>query len=233
MKRAFIAAPLLGTIIFFASIVFIVNLNKAEAGEVALITSEAYHNRIVSLLEVYRTDLGSQFRENLSRVIENFLASECWDNLFNVYNVETDTGRSVSMAEVRKSQCDHVTTVIHQVICSFSASDCQGAGVDCTRYGLPEWMAKIAETFTFEGIKFYPSNLDEFSVSWTRQATRRNTRRCAKRYCREAFSTATRSPKATSSARTRCSNAAMAGSSNPARKARGRKCPAARRGLFT
>ncbi|PIZ90732.1 hypothetical protein COX86_03455 [Candidatus Micrarchaeota archaeon CG_4_10_14_0_2_um_filter_60_11] len=164
MKRAFIAAPLLGTIIFFASIVFIVNLNKAEAGEVALITSEAYHNRIVSLLEVYRTDLGSQFRENLSRVIENFLASECWDNLFNVYNVETDTGRSVSMAEVRKSQCEHVTTVIHQVICSFSASDCQGAGVDCTRYGLPEWMAKIAENFTFEGIKFYPSNLDEFSV---------------------------------------------------------------------
>lgn len=167
MKRGFIAAPLLGTIIFLASIVFIVNLNKAEAGETQLVASDAYHNRIVSLLEVYRTDLGSQFRENLSRVIEDFLASECWDNLFNIYNQKGN--QAVDLEAVRKEKCEHVTTVIHQVICSFSSADCvggEGGGgtVDCQRYGLPEWMAKIATNFTFEGVKFWPSNLEEFSV---------------------------------------------------------------------
>jgi hypothetical protein len=175
MKKAFIAAPLLGTIIFLASILFVVNLSKAEAGDTALIASDAYHNRIVSILEIYRTDLGSQFRENLSRVIEDFLTSQCWDNLFQVRNAD-DNGEQNDIKEIRRARCEHVSEVIHQVICSFSSqSDCsqyeQGSPEynDCMaasggKYGLPAWMGSISRPFTFEGVSFELSNPEQFEV---------------------------------------------------------------------
>lgn len=184
MNKGFIAAPLLGTIIFLASVVFVINLNKAEAGETALIASDAYHNRIVSILEIYRTDMGSQFRENLSRVIEDFLTSQCWDNLFQVRNA--DNGEDIR--EIRRERCEHVSEVIHQVICSFSSqpdcsqydcsqyplgsseyNDCIADYNDCMaaaggKYGLPAWMGTISKPFTFEGISFELSNPEQFEV---------------------------------------------------------------------
>ena len=180
MKKAFIAAPLLGTIIFLASILFVVNLSKAEAGDTALIASDAYHNRIVSILEIYRTDLGSQFRENLSRVIEDFLTSQCWDNLFQVRNADANNQPLNSMQDIRRARCEHVSEVIHQVICSFSSQpDCGSSDpqqpdynpnyADCMaasggKYGLPAWMGSISTPFTFEGVSFELSNPDQFEV---------------------------------------------------------------------
>jgi len=166
VRKGFVAAPLLGTIIFLASILFVVNLSKAEAGEIALISSDAYHNRIVSMLEVYRTDLGSQFRENLSRVIEDFLTSECWVNLFKISNLD-DGGNPLTLEEARFAGCERVTDTIHQVICSLPKNVEEQGGVeegDRRTYGLPQWMEQIAQPFTFEGIKFTIANPEQFRV---------------------------------------------------------------------
>ncbi|MFH0835089.1 MAG: hypothetical protein V1881_01995 [Candidatus Micrarchaeota archaeon] len=172
MRRAFIAAPLLGTIIFLAAIVFVVSLNKIEVGETAIITNDAYHNRIVSLLEIYRTDLGSVFRESLSRVIETYLTKECWWTLFDVRNEKADR----DLEAIRFRECDKINGIIEEVVCSYasggsSSAECQGElgqqSQSCEHsalYGLPAWIYALNETVPFEGITFAPANADQFSV---------------------------------------------------------------------
>ncbi|MFH0922965.1 MAG: hypothetical protein V1811_02810 [Candidatus Micrarchaeota archaeon] len=78
MKKAFIAAPLLGTFIFLACIAFVVNLSNTEKLASSQAINDAYHNRLVSLLEVYRTDLASIFREGIIRTTEYFLLRQGW-----------------------------------------------------------------------------------------------------------------------------------------------------------
>ena len=79
MKKAFIAAPLLGTFIFLACIAFVVNLSNTEKLASSQVVNDAYHNRLVSLLEVYRTDLASIFREGIIRTTEYFLMRQGWN----------------------------------------------------------------------------------------------------------------------------------------------------------
>ncbi|PIT85166.1 hypothetical protein COU36_04835 [Candidatus Micrarchaeota archaeon CG10_big_fil_rev_8_21_14_0_10_59_7] len=170
VRRAFIAAPLLGTIIFLAAIVFVVSLNKIEVGETAIITNDAYHNRIVSLLEIYRTDLGSVFRESLSRVIETYLTKECWWTLFDVRNEKADR----DLEAIRFRECDKINGIIEEVVCSYASGDsaeCQGElgeqSQSCEHsalYGLPAWIYALNETVPFEGITFAPANSEQFSV---------------------------------------------------------------------
>ncbi|MFH1779649.1 MAG: hypothetical protein ABH803_00695, partial [Candidatus Micrarchaeota archaeon] len=78
MRKAFIAAPLIGTIIFLASLIFVANLARTEALATSQVMSEAFHNRAVSITEAYKNDLSSLFRENLARTIQYFLLSQCW-----------------------------------------------------------------------------------------------------------------------------------------------------------
>jgi len=66
-KRGFISAPLIGSVIFLAAVIFIVNLQNVEASASLRIANDAYHNRVSSVLEEYRSDLASIFREGLSR----------------------------------------------------------------------------------------------------------------------------------------------------------------------
>jgi len=79
VRKAFIAAPLIGTFIFLASIAFVVNLSNTEKLASAQVVSDAYHNRLVSLLEIYRTDLASIFREGIIRTTEYFLLRQGWN----------------------------------------------------------------------------------------------------------------------------------------------------------
>ncbi|MEK6842993.1 MAG: hypothetical protein AABY04_00735, partial [Candidatus Micrarchaeota archaeon] len=58
-KKGFIAAPLLGTLIFLICILVIINMTRAESSAVSQAVSDAYHNKLVSTVEIYRSDLGS------------------------------------------------------------------------------------------------------------------------------------------------------------------------------
>lgn len=120
MRKAFIAAPLIGTLIFLTAIVFTVNINKAETAHVQEITSDAYHNRVVSLLELYRADLGSLFRESMSRLIEEVLVSPGW----SLFYIPFSTGGNPSLPEPQRTQrnrfesCTQVAEVINAMICA-------------------------------------------------------------------------------------------------------------------
>ena len=154
-NRAFVAAPLIGTIIFLAAIVFAVNLSKTDASEVNHIVSDAYHNRIVSLLEMYRTDLGSVFAVGLSRNIESFLTRECWiSEPFKITTVRSGEGDFEDKQEIAKTRYDNCVLfnkILKAVVCSLNP-----------QYGMKSWLAKMNETSTFEGVLFEPANKASF-----------------------------------------------------------------------
>jgi hypothetical protein len=79
MLKGFISAPLLGTLVFLGAVVFVVHITQMEKAEVSSIVSDIYHNRVTSMLEDYRYDMGSLFAVALSRAIERYLSSECWE----------------------------------------------------------------------------------------------------------------------------------------------------------
>ena len=139
-NRAFIAAPLLGTIIFLACVIFIINLNKIESANVVLAEGDAYHNRMVSLLEMYRSDVASMFRQQLTFLTENYLASQCWVNLFDIKNSKPSGDnpsydnaiiqrlpepygyagiapeeKDYTMAELRYAKCKYVNYIINSM----------------------------------------------------------------------------------------------------------------------
>ena len=78
-RKAFISAPLIGTVIFLSAVVFVVNLQNIEAQASLRVANDAYHNRIASVLEQHRSDLASIFREGLSRTISYYLLDPGWD----------------------------------------------------------------------------------------------------------------------------------------------------------
>ncbi|MBI5635519.1 hypothetical protein HY993_00980 [Candidatus Micrarchaeota archaeon] len=89
-RKAFIAAPLLGTIIFLAAILFVVHVGQSDKAEVSKIVSDAYHNRIVTILDNYRSDMKAIFSVSIARSIESFLTAQCW-SLFTISNAPEDT----------------------------------------------------------------------------------------------------------------------------------------------
>ena len=90
MKKAFIAAPLLGTIIFLAAILFVSYISQADKIEVTKIVSDAYHNRIVTILDNYRSDLKALFSVSIARSIESYLTTQCW-SIFTISNAPSDS----------------------------------------------------------------------------------------------------------------------------------------------
>ncbi len=77
--RGFISAPLLGTLVFLGAVLFVVHVTQMERAEVSGIVADIYHNRVTSMLEDYRYDMGSLFAVALSRAIERYLSGECWE----------------------------------------------------------------------------------------------------------------------------------------------------------
>ncbi|MFH0971835.1 MAG: hypothetical protein V1835_04685, partial [Candidatus Micrarchaeota archaeon] len=86
-RRAFIAAPLVGTMIFLVCLLLVASMSRNESSRVNEVVSRAYHNRLASVVEIYRSDLGSNFNTGLQRIIEFGLTSQCW---FNFVNLKTE-----------------------------------------------------------------------------------------------------------------------------------------------
>ncbi|MGC8851470.1 MAG: hypothetical protein ACP5O3_04615, partial [Candidatus Micrarchaeia archaeon] len=169
-------------------IVFVVNINKAETARVQEISADAYHNRIVSVLELYRVDLSSLFRESMSRLIESALANPGW----SLFDVPFSTGGHPELPEPQRTQqnrfesCTQVSEVIDAIICAkteantvcnateekecVSASPCKwdnssGCVVDWSKtqsYGLQKWLSNLQREGVFEGISFGPANERNF-----------------------------------------------------------------------
>ncbi len=88
-RKAFIAAPLVGTMVFLICLMLVIALNRTEAARVDEIVSQAYHNRLASLVEIFRSDLGSNFNQGLQRTIEYGLTSQCWFNFAPIRTQDT------------------------------------------------------------------------------------------------------------------------------------------------
>ncbi len=184
-RRGFIAAPLIGAIVFVTAIVFVVNINKAETNAVTQVAQEAYHNRINSIVELYRSDAGSLFREDMKAVIEQSLTSQCW-NIFDI-SVENrpSFNRQQKQAAVKKARflsCQRIKQTIQSVICSYNdntntecVNSCIASGArgtelsQCTQacgggrqYGLQSWLSNLNQEFEFEGITLSPRNRNAF-----------------------------------------------------------------------
>ncbi len=168
-KRAFVAAPLIGTVLFLSAVLFTLNLSKIETAQSARIVNDAYHNRIVSIIEIYRTDLSSVFRESLRRNIEEFILRPGWLT-FRIGNTD-DSGRALSIQEVRRNRCQRIKEVAVEMVCSVGAAN-TGTVSDSTRanlektfdYGIPGWVTVASQSFSFEGISFEPANLPQMSL---------------------------------------------------------------------
>ncbi|MFH1199770.1 MAG: hypothetical protein V1708_01755, partial [Candidatus Micrarchaeota archaeon] len=110
-RRAFIAAPLVGTMIFLICLMVVVSLGRSEANRVNNVVSGAYHNRLASIVETYRSDLGVNFNTGLQRMIEYGLTSECW---FNFANIKTehvyDTGQAAAV-DVADGKLEYLESV--------------------------------------------------------------------------------------------------------------------------
>ncbi|MFQ5405821.1 MAG: hypothetical protein ACE5DI_01550 [Candidatus Micrarchaeia archaeon] len=87
-RRAFVAAPLIGTIMFLVALVLVVSMVKTETQEVNRAVNDAYHNKLVTMLELYRSDLYVLFVDGLRQNVEDFLAGIPWINLNQVSYVE-------------------------------------------------------------------------------------------------------------------------------------------------
>ncbi len=170
-KKGFIAAPLLGTLIFLICILVIINMTRAESSAVSQAVSDAYHNKLVSTVEIYRSDLGSVFNIGLQRSIEGVLSSQCWSNFVALKTestaepgVEIDYhGTTVSQdreeaygvineKEERFFACARSASLMLDIICSKPTTS---SGYI---YGLSGWAEKISENTNFEGISLQVAN---------------------------------------------------------------------------
>lgn len=151
MRAAFIAAPLIGTILFLSSLLFIVNLSKYETSQVSYSVSDAYHNRITSLLEMYRSDMAAVFSVGLSRAIEKFLLSQCWTS--PPFGMQLQAPWSEANEQTQRLQfCRQLNSLAQSSVCSINPN-----------YGLKNWLSYLNETVSFEGITFTPANPAEFT----------------------------------------------------------------------
>ena len=98
VMRGFIAAPLLGTIIFVSAILFVTHMTQMEKMQVASIVRDTYHNTIVSTLENYRSDLGSLFAVSVGKAIEKYLNSQCW----TVFTITNHPGIGMGALEIKR-----------------------------------------------------------------------------------------------------------------------------------
>jgi hypothetical protein len=177
-KRAFIAAPLLGTLIFLISIIVVINMQKAESAAVAETVSDAYHNKLVSMVEIYRSDLGSLFNIGLQRNIEYALTSQCWSNFVTLSTdrkVESGNndcfdyrgqhicqdmpdaggiGDGISNEqEQRLYTCGRASQLMKEVVCSTNTN---------YLFTLPSWASIITNKTNFEGISLEAANEEDF-----------------------------------------------------------------------
>ncbi|HLD75569.1 MAG TPA: hypothetical protein VI874_01000, partial [Candidatus Norongarragalinales archaeon] len=142
-RKAFIAAPLIGTLIFLTAILFIFNLNRLEVTDTSRIVNDAYHNRIVSTIEIYRSDLNSVFRETLARNIQENILAPGWLTL-GISNHDSSSGDEITYAKMRENRCQQIRTTSVDMVCSVGR---QASNKDQNSYGygIPAWIAVASE----------------------------------------------------------------------------------------
>ncbi|MFH1056729.1 MAG: hypothetical protein V1717_02965 [Candidatus Micrarchaeota archaeon] len=154
-SKGFISAPLIGTVVFLAAVVFIVNLQNVEAQASLRIANDAYHNRVSSVLEQHRSDLSSIFREGLSRTIAFYLLEKGWD----AFRWQNEGNTDVPLSQVKLSACTNIRDIGGDVMCSIQNTESLEYS-----YGLPQWMSKFLDNFVFEGITFNTSNVAQIKM---------------------------------------------------------------------
>ena len=150
-RKAFIAAPLIGTILFVTAVLYSVNLTKTESMAAAQISDDTYHNRVTSLLSLYKSDLMGLFTDGLRQNIEDFFTSAGWIGINDVENfTSTD----------RYQKCTANVAEIHnQLILS-------GVSGNMHLNGLSDLLNATRRTYQFEGILFEPVKFDPFPPSF-------------------------------------------------------------------
>lgn len=186
-RRAFIAAPLVGTLVFLVCLMLVVAINRSESQRVDEIVSQAYHNRLVSLVEIFRSDLASNFNTGLQRTIEYRLTSQCWFNFAPLHTEATapdpadpqklNTYSVISLVGTRQATLRDLTDgldgpsaalpgIVNE---TFERYDVCRRMKDLVNtvvcpsdpgniYGLPSWVKTFATETTFEGVKFSLAN---------------------------------------------------------------------------
>ena len=157
-RKAFIAAPLIGTILFVTAVLYSVNLTKTESMAAAQISDDTYHNRVTSLLSLYKSDLMGLFTDGLRQNIEDFFASEGWMGTNDVQNF-TSTNRF--------EKCTAAVGDIHTELINSGLSN------NLHLNGLSDLLAATRRNYQFEGILFEPVKFDSFTPSFdpTKQVT--------------------------------------------------------------
>ncbi len=181
-RRGFIAAPLLGTLLFLICLMLIVALSRSEASRVDEIVSNAYHNRLISLVEIFRSDLGANFNLGLQRTIEYGLTSQCWFNFapisteheaspYSDYTVYVDLNKDGSISDADVAELDqtfgapdnaineteeryHACRRMKELVRQVVCPATSGLG------GLPSWVDSFKDPVTFEGVQFTLANPD-------------------------------------------------------------------------
>jgi len=148
--RAFIAAPLLGTLIFLIAIVYAVNLSKDEANAVSQIGDDAYHNRLVSMLEIYRADLLGFFSDGLRQNTEDFISSAAWEGI-NTVDEFTVTDR--------RNKCEAIANTVRGQLISSGVSNQDFLN------GFSDLLKALRKEYVFEGLKFSPVMFEPFQMS--------------------------------------------------------------------
>ncbi|MFA5246262.1 MAG: hypothetical protein WC408_00040 [Candidatus Micrarchaeia archaeon] len=151
-SRAFIAAPLLGTLIFLIAIIYAVNLSKDEASAISQIGDDAYHNRLVSMLDLYRSDLLAFFADGLRQNSEDFMANYAWADLNDI---------SEFTSAERSAKCTSISDTFHEELTS-SAYSSEGTFLN----GLSDLLREVRSENTFETLTFSPVKFDTFSSSF-------------------------------------------------------------------
>ncbi|MFA6048559.1 MAG: hypothetical protein WC792_01255 [Candidatus Micrarchaeia archaeon] len=157
-SRAFIAAPLIGSIMFLVATVFVVGMVTSESQEVNRATVDAYHGKLVSMLELYRLDLYSLFVDGLRQNVEDFLAGIPWVNLNAV-----GANSPADIAQKRYDNCRAMKDAIRSQIVS------SGSGLSDKNFlnGLSDLLGKLRDEFNFEGVTFAPVKFGNWNFTCT------------------------------------------------------------------
>ncbi len=171
MRKAFIAAPLIGTTIFLVAIFFAVNLSKTESSAVSEIASNAYHSRLISLMELYRSDLKSVFKIGISNSVENIISKQCWNYPLTLqYAVKSDgtvSDDSITSNGLGfyKSLYKFQTEVEKRLDYCYRLKKVVGGLVQASGNGtsIKQWLGALNNSIVFEGISFNIASQSKFS----------------------------------------------------------------------
>ncbi len=164
-KKGFISTPLLGTIIFLIALVFVVNLSLSERNAVSQATTNAYDNRLVSLIDSYNLDAASQMTQSVKSSVEGFLGGGCW----TAFNIPYATNSNSNLSSDRFQFCNNALTLIKDVACTQTTTGVNGVNnyytkgvtvppVLSTTFGLQNELSYLTSPQSFESFNLYATN---------------------------------------------------------------------------